>query len=72
MFSVRYKKLGLKILYYRRLKGYSQEGLALKAGIARPYLSNIERGEAHCGLDIIFLLADALEIDAAELLKDLK
>ena len=41
MFAMRYKMIGLKIAYYRKLRGYTQEYLAGKIGITRTYLSQI-------------------------------
>ena len=32
---------------------------------------NIERGAARCGLEVFFLIAQALEVDPAELISDL-
>ena len=55
---------------YRRLKDLSQEALAIKAGLTRSYISKIERGTARCGLEVFFLIAQALEVDPAELISD--
>ena len=71
MFAEKYRSIGLNILYYRRLKGLSQEALSIKAGLTRSYLSKIERGTARCGLEVFFLIAQALEVDPAELISDL-
>lgn len=49
MFAEKYRSIGLNILYYRRLKGLSQEALSIKAGLTRSYISKIERGAARCG-----------------------
>ena len=68
MFAEKYRSIGLNILYYRRLKGLSQEALSIKAG---SYISKIERGAARCGLEVFFLIAQALEVDPAELISDL-
>ena len=35
------------------------------------YISKIERGAARCGLEVFFLIAQALEVDPAELISDL-
>ena len=69
MFAEKYRSIGLNILYYRRLKGLSQEALSIKAGLTRSYISKIERGAARCGLEVFFLIA--LEVDPAELISDL-
>ena len=44
----------------------SQEQLAHDAGVDRAYLSRVERGVTHVGLEIIGRLADVLEVDPSE------
>lgn len=44
MFAMRYKMIGLKIAYYRKMRGYTQGQLAGKIGISTTYLGQIERG----------------------------
>ena len=41
---MRYKMIGLKIAYYRKMRGYTQGQLAGKIGISTTYLGQIERG----------------------------
>lgn len=53
----------------RHGKGFSQDELAYEAGVSRSYLSQIEKGEFYTSLKVVGRLADALEIEAAELLK---
>lgn len=53
----------------RNAKGISQDELAYEANVSRSYLSQIEKGAFYVSLKIIGKLADALEIDPAELLK---
>lgn len=47
------------------------KALSIKAGLTRSYISKIERGAARCGLEVFFLIAQALEVDPAELISDL-
>jgi transcriptional regulator with XRE-family HTH domain len=54
---------------YRNAKGISQDDLAYEARISRSYLSQIEKGVFYVSLKIIGKLADALEIEPAELLR---
>ncbi len=63
-------QLGIAVAMMRRLKGLSQEALAEKAGISRTLLSNIEApGMAYSfSMDVFFNLADALEVDPADLI----
>ena len=42
MFASRYKKIGAKIVFYRKLKSMTQEKLAEEVGITPQYLSRIE------------------------------
>ena len=55
----------------RHRKGLSQEELADAAEINRTYISKLETGATYAGLEITGRLADALDIDAVELLKPL-
>ena len=52
----------------RREYGYSQEQLAADSGIARSYLSGVERGHRNIALINICRLADTLGIRPAELM----
>lgn len=58
----KYKKLGLNVTYYRKLKGYTQLELAEYLGIDRTHMGNIELATSGVSLDIIFRLSDLLEI----------
>jgi transcriptional regulator with XRE-family HTH domain len=53
----------------RQAKGLSQEELAHQAGIDRTYVSSLERRIYNASLDVVGRLAKALEIEAAELLR---
>ncbi len=63
-------QLGIAIGMLRRMRGMSQEQLAEKAGISRAHLSTIEAPNMVTGmsLDTFFNIADALDIDAADLI----
>lgn len=65
----RYKKLGLKIAYYRKLNGLTQKQLADKLNISRTHLSNIEapNKKTSISLDLLFKTADTLQVDVKEL-----
>ena len=66
----RFIQLGVAIAALRKLRGLSQEKLAEKAGISRALVSTIEApGMAHAfSLEVFFDIADALEIDPADLI----
>lgn len=72
MFAMRYKHLGAKIAYYRKINGMTQNDLANKIGISVPYLSKIERGSATQGvpLSIYWRIAKGLDVDFEKLLED--
>jgi transcriptional regulator with XRE-family HTH domain len=52
----------------RRVKDISQEELALRAGLSRPYVGSVERGERNVSIDNMGLLAQALGLPLHELL----
>ncbi len=47
--------------------GLTQEQLAERAGLHPNFVSLVERGKTHAALDVVFAVADALEIAAATL-----
>lgn len=70
MFAMRYKMIGLKIAYYRKMRGYTQGQLAGKIGISTTYLGQIERGnngKSH-SLETLLSIAVGLDIDVNLLL----
>lgn len=60
------KNLGNNIKKYRLEKGFSQENLALRAGIHPAYLGRLERGEKCPTLDTVFKICDALSVPVAD------
>ncbi|MDR0838890.1 MAG: helix-turn-helix domain-containing protein [Oscillospiraceae bacterium] len=64
-----YKKLKFNITYARKMKGITQIQLAERIGISRTHMSNIEapNGSAGLSLDVLFDIADALEMPVAKL-----
>lgn len=70
MFAMKYKMIGLKIAYYRKLRGYTQGQLAGKIGISTTYLGQIERGNngKSFSLETLFLIATGLDVDVILLL----
>ena len=61
---------GAKIKFYRQLKKIGQTELAGKVGITSQYLSKIECGKQMPSLQVLLLIAEKLEIDAAALISD--
>ena len=71
VFSAKYKTLGLKISYNRRLKGLKQSDLASMVGISTSYLSEIERGtKLGAPLSIYWRIAEALNVKFEKLLEE--
>jgi len=62
--------LGVAIAALRKLKGMSQEQLAESAGISRSLVSSIEAPGIANGfsLEVFFDIADALDVDPADLI----
>ncbi len=51
-------------------KGLAQERLALDAGVDRTVVSKIERAVTNPSLEILLRLANHLEVDVADLLRE--
>ncbi len=66
----RFVQLGITIAALRKIRGFSQEKLAEKAGISRSLLSAIEAPNIvrSFSLEVFFDLSDALEVDPADLI----
>lgn len=64
-----HKRIGAKIMYYRKLNRLTQEKLAVKASVPVTAISRMERGKGEFKLESIMLLAKALDIDYREILK---
>lgn len=74
MFAMRYKMIGLKIAYYKKMRGYTQGQLAGKIGISTTYLGQIERGNngKSYSLETLLSIAVGLDIDVNLLLSSSK
>ena len=68
--NARFIEIGYNIQYYRKHKGLTQEDLAEKLGISRQHLGAIEapRIIRPISMDLLFNIADALEVDPKDLL----
>lgn len=64
-YATQYKEIGLKIAYYRKLKGLSQLKLAEKIDVSRTHLSNIEAPNVptSISLDLLFRISEVLDIE---------
>lgn len=61
------ERFGDRLRELRLERGLTQERLAELAGIHRNYVGEVERGQRNIALDNIHALADALEVEAADL-----
>lgn len=60
--------LGRNVRHYRKLRGKTQEQLALDVGMERSYISDLERGTRNPSVRALGRLAEALEVEPHELL----
>lgn len=74
MFAVQYKKIGARIVYFRKIKGLTQEQLAEKVGISPQYLSRIENGSypKSVSLSTLMRIAQKLEVPMSKLMEDIE
>lgn len=71
-YANKYITLGLKIAYFRKKAGYTQEVFAEKIGKSVNYISQIEGTGTVRGvsLETLFKIAEVLEISPAKLLEE--
>ena len=64
------KMIGLKVAYYRKLKGYTQEQFAERLGVDTSFIGQIEAVNINkaISLDTLFRISKALEIPPCKLL----
>lgn len=69
--NARYIEIGLKIAYYRKMNGLTQEQLAEKIGISPGYLSQVETPTfvQPISLKTLFAIADTLNIPPSRFLE---
>lgn len=67
-----YKRIGLKISYYRKLKGMTQEELAEHISKNTAFIGAVEAPNVNrtVSLDTLFDIAETLDIPAYKFLKD--
>ena len=66
----RYRQLGLRVAYYRKMAGYTQEELAEIIGKSPAFIGHVEAPnvEKAISLDTLFDITDALNIQPHKLL----
>ena len=66
------KQLGMRIKYLRSLRKWSQEDLALEAGVNKNYLSDLERGSRNPTVKVLDKIAKSLGITLEQLFKGIE
>lgn len=71
-YTDRYITMGLKIAYYRKKAGYTQEVFAEKVGKSLNFISQVEGPGTVRGvsLETLFKIAEVLNIPPSKLLED--
>lgn len=71
-FTDTYVRIGIRISYYRKLRGYTQAQLAERVNMSPGYLSQIEApGMAVAiSLEMLLSIAEVLQIPPAKLLEE--
>ncbi len=62
--------IGYHVMAWRRRKGFTQDALAQRANLTRPYLSRIESGLVDPALSSLRSLAAAMDVRLGELLDE--
>lgn len=74
LYREQYRVLGIRIAYYRKLRGWSQEQFAEKVGCSWSFLSQVEanNGETLRGVSLamLFRMAEVLDIPVAKLFEE--
>lgn len=63
-----YYEIGQRVRKIRKAQGLSQENLAEMIGISTTHMSHIETGNTKLSLSVFVAIADALEVNADDLL----
>ena len=64
IYTVQYRQIGLKIAYYRKLRGLTQEELAEQVGLTPAYIGHLEAPNISkaLSLDTLFDIAAVLDV----------
>jgi transcriptional regulator with XRE-family HTH domain len=64
------KRVGENIRRLRKDAGFTQDVFAERAGLNRAHMGEIERGESNITIQTLKIIADALGLKIAEIVKD--
>ena len=64
VYADKYRQIGLKIAYYRKLRGLTQEQLAERLGLSPAFIGHVEAPNINkaVSLDTLFDVAAALDV----------
>ncbi|MEU0498592.1 helix-turn-helix transcriptional regulator [Mycobacterium sp. NPDC006124] len=62
--------VGRRIRELRQKRGLTQEQLALKSGVTRPILNEVENGKRGLLFERLYDIAEALDVQASELMAE--
>ena len=68
--AINYESIGKQIKKYRTQKGISQEDLGRIISTNNEHLSRVETGTKYPSLELLILIANALDVSADDLLVD--
>ncbi len=67
-----FKRIGVKIRFYRREKGITQEGLAELCGFYPTYIGQLKRGEKNASIETLYRVSRGLNISMCSLLDEIE
>lgn len=68
--AVNYENIGRRIKHYRMEKHMTQEELSNIVAVNNEHISRIEGGKKYLSLELLILIANALDVSADDLLTD--
>ena len=66
------EQLGMRIIFLRKQKGWSQLMLSIESGVNRNYISDLENGRRNPTLDVLERIANAFSISLSELFRGIE
>lgn len=71
-YEEQYIRFGLKVQYYRKLRGFTQESFAEKIGKSWSFVAKIESPTRAFGvsMETLFKIADVLQVPVSKLFMD--
>lgn len=72
VYEQQYIKFGLKVQYYRKLRGLTQEAFADRLGLSWSYVAKIESPARAFGvsMETLFKISDVLDVPVSKLFEE--